>query len=207
MEVLEPSAGCFLCRPAPDLVYETSDSFFAMLGYGPLGEGYSVIATRSHVRSMLDLDEAGAEELAAFTAHVRERLRCYGRAVATEHGRVAACVASATARHEPHCLHAHRLVFPGLSHLTRSDIGSSGDFVEYPDFPLAHRVFDWPGQYLYAEDADGSCRIAPAPRPVPRQFFRSLIASKRGEPHLADWTANPSPVALSSAQHTLGLLA
>jgi len=207
MEALEPSEGCFLCQPAPDLVYETSKSFSAMLGYGPLGEGYSLVATRDHVASMLDLGRVGAEELVAFTELVRERLSGYGPAVVTEHGRVAACVAAATARYEPHCLHAHRLVFPGLARLSLSGIRWQENFIDYPDFLAAHRAFDWPGQYLYAEDADGACRIAPAPQQIRRQFFRSLVANKRGEPQLADWQTDPAPPALAAAQRSLGLIA
>jgi diadenosine tetraphosphate (Ap4A) HIT family hydrolase len=207
MEPTERPTACFLCEPDPALVYERSESFYAMLGHGPIGEGYSLIATHDHLGSMLDLGRVAADELAAFTARVRERLSRYGPAVVTEHGRVAACIATATASHEPHCLHAHRLVFPGLDHLNPSDTGPREGFIEYPDFPAAHRAFDWPGQYLYAEDPDGSCRIAKAPQRIPRQFFRSLVANKRGEPQLADWQADPFPRALTAAQHALGLIA
>jgi hypothetical protein len=206
MEAIDPAHGCFLCQPAPDLVYATSKSFFAMLGYGPLGEGYSVIATHAHLGSMLDLDRSGATELVTFTARVRERLSHYGPAVITEHGRVAACVAAATARHEPHCLHAHRLVFPGIDHLTLSDISWAEGFAPFPNFVAAHRAFRWPGQYLYAENARGLCRVAPAPQRMPRQYFRSRIANQRGEPQLADWRKASSPSLVTAAQRTLGLI-
>jgi hypothetical protein len=86
-----------------------SDEFFAMLGHGPIGEGYSIIATVEHEPSMLDLDAAVTQRAEEFTQAVRERLLpMYGSAVITEHGRVAPCVATQTRAHEPHCLHAHR---------------------------------------------------------------------------------------------------
>jgi len=86
-----------------------------MLGLGPIGEGYSLIAAREHVPSMFDLDSGSREELETFTKLVRATLRPhYSSSVVTEHGRVAPCVSRILRAHEPHCLHAHRLVFPGI---------------------------------------------------------------------------------------------
>src|SRR5215469_11506206 len=106
---------CFLCEPDESLVYHREGRFFAMLGLGPLSEGYSVIATRDHVPSMLDLDPEGVKELVEFTQRVRIRqaMRGYEPGAITEHGRVATCVHAVAGAHEPHCLHAHRLLFPG----------------------------------------------------------------------------------------------
>jgi diadenosine tetraphosphate (Ap4A) HIT family hydrolase len=197
---------CFLCKPDPALVYETSESFYAMLGYGPIGEGYSLIATHDHVASMFDLEQAKVDELTAFASDVRARLSCYGPAAITEHGRVAACVAAATNHLEPHCLHAHRLVFPGLAHLDIPSNLRDLDFVGFASFAAAQRQFDWPGQYLYAENSDGGCRVAQAPQRLPRQFFRSLAADQHGTPLLADWHQRRSLDVVAAAQRKLGLV-
>jgi hypothetical protein len=184
-------AQCFLCEPDERLVFARKGSFFAMLGLGPLGEGYSLIATRDHVPSMLDLDAAGTDELTRFTRRVRSILgaRGYPPAVLTEHGRVAACVHAVTAAHEPHCLHAHRLLFPGASVVDLRLIASGVE--SYRDFRTARGAFDWPGQYLYSEAPDESCSIAPAPRRLPRQLLRRMVAQSLGMEFAADWRTQP----------------
>lgn len=197
---------CFLCSPDESLVYLRTDLYFAMLGHGPLGRGYSLIATSEHVPSMLDIENDAVDELVSFTARVREVLRPhYGDVLVTEHGRVAACVAEATRRYEPHCLHAHRLVFPGQEDL---DLGAEmpGDDVRpFASFTEARRLFDWPAQYLYAERPDSSCQIVAAPRRVPRQFFRTVVAARRGERELANWQQRPGLDEVEAARRELGL--
>jgi len=201
VQLAEP---CFLCQPDHPWIYETSQHFVAMLGLGPIGEGYSLIAARDHVPSMLDLEPAEAEELAEFTQRVRERLRPhYGEAVVTEHGRIAPCLTAYARVFEPHCLHAHRLVFAGH---TRVDLAASYSRVKarrYQSFLEAQRYFDSEGQYLYSEDADGSCEVVPVHGPLPRQFFRRLIASRSGNPHLSDWNVYPQFDVVAAAQRRL----
>lgn len=198
--------GCFLCRPDPGLVYASSPNFFAMLGWGPLGEGYSLVATSEHLPSMFDLGADEARELTAFCGDVRARLAAYGPAVITEHGRVAACVAAATRAHEPHCLHAHRLVFPGRATLALDRAPAGLVWEEYDSFEAARASFDWPGQYLYVEAADSGCRIARASRAVPRQLFRRLVAQEMGRPELADWRRGPQASELAAARAKMRLL-
>lgn len=158
------SAECFLCDPDASLVYLEKGPFFAMLGLGPIGEGYSLIATRQHVPSMMDLTPRETGELASFTEQVRARLRpLVGPGVITEHGRVAACVEAATATYEPHCLHAHRLVFPGLDQLDVAALSPSFEWTTWPSGAAAHRGFDWAGQYLYVEAETPLCKRPPRP--------------------------------------------
>lgn len=182
--------GCFLCQPDPSLVHTTSDSFYAMFALGPLRLGYSLIAAREHVPSMFDLDPAAAEELARFTVAVRRRLwPLFGRVVVTEHGRVPPCLNAFVHTHEPHCLHAHRLVFTGVSEMR---LGSAAlgvrRFASYAD---ARKKFRDRGQYLYLEGPDGNCELTSVSGPITRQFFRRLAAAMLGEPELADWRAHP----------------
>lgn len=200
-------AHCFLCAPEPEYTWLTSDNFRAVLGLGPIGEGYSLIATREHKPSMIDLGRDDAAELIDFTALVRARLGdLYGPCVVAEHGRVSPCLAPAVRRHEPHCLHAHRLVFPGHEHV---DLRAAPwlQTETFPSFDEAHRAFTWPGQYVYVEQPDGSCEVGVAARPLPRQFLRAVVAREQGQPELADWRNFASPAHLVPAQRALGLTA
>jgi hypothetical protein len=199
---------CFLCDPEPEFTWLTSDSFRAVLGLGPIGEGYSLIATREHSPSMFDLDADVAAELVEFTAEVRRRLHeHYGPSVVAEHGRVSPCIAPAIRRHEPHCLHAHRLVFPGLVRVDLDGVAPWLGAEQHDSFAAARDAFVWPGQYVYVEHADGSCTVAGPRRPLPRQFLRAVVAAEQGRPELADWRRFPGRDRLAAAQRTLGLAA
>ncbi len=174
-----------------------------MLGLGPLTEGYSLIATSEHVSSMLDVEQQHVDELVEFTARVRAMLGAcgYPPATVTEHGRVAACVHTATVRHEPHCLHAHWLLFPGAPVVDLRLVAST--VKRYNSFHEARRAFDWPGQYLYSEAPGGGCWIAPARLPVPRQLLRHLVARSLGAEDAADWRAQPGLDMVEAARRRL----
>jgi diadenosine tetraphosphate (Ap4A) HIT family hydrolase len=198
------TTACFLCEPDEGLVYLREGAFFAMLGHGPIGMGYSLIATADHVASMLDLDASHVQALTTFTEHVRSVLRPhYGQAVITEHGRVAPCVGEVTRRYEPHCLHAHRLVFPGQDHIDLTLELPKQEVVNFATFADAWAGFDWPGQYLYAESPDATCQVAVAPRRLPRQLFRTIMAQRNGEPELANWETHPRLDAVAAARREL----
>lgn len=197
---------CFLCQPDERLVYLRTEHFFAMLGHGPLGRGYSLIATSDHVPSMFDLESDDAHQLVGFTEQVQATLHpLYGGALVTEHGRVAACIAEATRQYEPHCLHAHRLVFPGQPQLDLSAELPGHEVLGFYSFTRAWQEFEWPGQYLYAENADGACQVAVAPRRLPRQFFRTAVAMRRDEPEFANWQLHPRLEEVEAARLELGL--
>lgn len=195
---------CFLCDPEPDLTWLSSTNFRAVLGLGPIGEGFSLIATREHLPSMLDLDQAAAKELIEFTSEVRDRLQpLYGPAVVTEHGRISPCLAPSVRRHEPHCLHAHRLVFPGQASL---DLGAAAPRMPRMDFETyldARQQFDWPGQYVYAEQPDGRCEVGLVAGPLPRQFLRAVVAASQGRPEIADWRRHPGRETVEAARSAL----
>jgi hypothetical protein len=195
---------CFLCKPTTDLIYAVSQNFFATLGLGPLCEGYSLIATRVHTPSMFDVSASEADELAAFTREVRLRLEPhYGPSLITEHGRVPPCLDQLLRTYEPHCLHAHRLVFPGVPDL---DLATSVPQLRVEDFSSflnAKFAFRDQGQYLYAEGHDGSCQLAAVGGAVPRQFFRTIVASRMGTPERADWQAHPGHNLVAQARERL----
>lgn len=184
---------CFLCSPEPEWTWAESPRFRAVLGLGPIGLGYTLIAARAHVTSMLDLDADAAVELQEFTTFVRSRLHgLFGPTVLTEHGRVAACVSAQTRRHEPHCLHAHRLVFTGRTKVDLLEVAPRLQVRSFASFAEAFRAVSWTGQYLYTENADGQCSVGFVEGPMPRQFLRAVIARQVGRPELADWRQRPA---------------
>jgi hypothetical protein len=201
-----PNPGCFLCSPDNDLVYLDDGEFFAMLGHGPIGEGYSIIATVEHEPSMLDLTPAGVARGEAFATAVRNLLEpLYGPAVVTEHGRVAPCVDATTRAHEPHCLHAHRLVFPGLVELPLVPLRRSEPWRDYPSFESLRVANDRPlGQYLSYQPPAGGVRVTDVVGPLQRQYFRAVAATVRRQPELADWRRVRGDATIDAARRALG---
>src|SRR5712692_1420988 len=109
--------GCFLCNPETGLVYWNDRTNIALCGLGPIVKGYSVVAPRSHVRSAADAAAGEAVEFLAFASEVRAKLsELYGPCLLTEHGRLPVCV-DVSGTTDPHCYHAHFLMFPGVSTL------------------------------------------------------------------------------------------
>lgn len=200
------AGGCFLCALPSDLVYAESEHFIALLGLGPIAEGYSLIAARAHVSSMLDILPHQRTELASFTEAVRRRLRPhYGESVITEHGRVPPCLSEYARTHEPHCLHAHRLVFPGSPLFDLVEVARGLEVRSFCTFRDAAASFRDPGQYLYVEHPDGGCQLASVRGPLPRQFFRRVVAATSGVPELADWREHPSHDLIHAASARLGV--
>ena len=195
---------CFLCEPNEEWIYMREEKFFAMLGLGPLVEGYSLLATTEHTPSMLDLTQTDAELLCDFTQHVREVIMPhYGEAVITEHGRVAPCLDRDLKGKETRCFHAHRLVFPTTIDLSNTFAEHGLETEEYPDFIECWKRFSWKGEYLYFERPNGSCMIAAAPMRLVRQFFRYKIAASIGHPELASWTDHPLTKVVERARKQL----
>lgn len=184
---------CFLCSPDQRLIYEMGGDFFAMLGIGPIVEGYSIIATKDHIPSTMDLSLEKAEKLSRFTKHIRSRLKpYYGKVIITEHGRVNLGGDPVdNSEHSKHCLHAHRLVFPINTDLTPKLCEFDLPIMEYPSFLEARRNFDWGDEYLYFERTDGSCVVTRAPLELARLFFRKSLAEYVGKPEIADWRQFP----------------
>jgi hypothetical protein len=206
VEATIPTTECFLCAPAEGLVYAESGNghFFAMLGLGPVTEGYSLIATREHVPSMLDVPSRQRDELVRFTCDVRSLLSThYGPSIVTEHGRVAPCLTEVGSAHAPHCFHAHRLVFPSSPPVSLKALQTMLHVATFDSFVHAARAFRDPGQYLYLERDDDTCELASVFGRFPRQFFRGLIASATQKPELADWQRHPRPDVIEAARARL----
>lgn len=202
----DTSPDCFLCAPEPEFTWARSRKFQAVLGLGPVCEGYTVLSARDHVPSMLDLDEEDVAALLSFGDYVRRRLEtAYGPSTMTEHGRVAPCAVRRANVHDPHCLHAHRLVFPNLRDFDLRDLAPGLNVEAFPSFREAHREFAWPGQYLLVESADRGVQIASVEGRLPRQFLRALAARQLGRPELANWRVDPGFRTIAAARRALGL--
>jgi diadenosine tetraphosphate (Ap4A) HIT family hydrolase len=183
---------CFLCEPASELVYLDNGGFYAMAGLGPIVDGYSVVATREHVPSTLDLSPGQVARLGGFIKAVRAELEPqFGAVTFTEHGRVAACVYADSVAHEAHCMHAHRLAFPGVPGLDLAAVAPRLDVSRHPSFAVASADATIVGQYLLVEEPDGSCQLASVNGPLPRQFLRAAVAAQIGARDLADWRSQP----------------
>lgn len=207
-----PLDACFLCEPDSSLIYHEDDTFFAMLGHGPIIEGYSLIATKAHIPSMLDIDERAAEKIVLFAQQVRQRLRpYYGEVLLTEHGRVAPCEvderseckANCLHTREAHCYHAHRLVFPLHIDLDEALNKYGLALKHYSSFIECYQKFTPKNEYLYWEKPDGTCTICSAPRQLVRQFFRREIAETINNPDLASWRKFPRLEVVEEAKSRL----
>jgi len=182
---------CFLCHPDPALVYDSSESFLALLGLGPLVEGYSLIASRAHIPSMFDLSDSQATELETFGATVQARLtKHWSPCVVTEHGRVGLCLES-SGSHDEHCFHAHQLVFPGAPDFSSCLSDSTFRPIEAQSFTQARAVAGHLTEYLYYQRSDGSALVGHAAGHQGRQFFRRAIAEMVLHPEWQSWQAYP----------------
>lgn len=184
---------CFLCDPDPTLVYAEGEHAFALCGLGPIVRGYSVVASRKHVRSAADILNIDGQGFLSFAGHVRSQLiDRYGSCLLTEHGRMPVC-ATGPSNSELHCYHAHFLMFPRVpaivdvarGHFHRvSEASSTAD-------ALATAVARKEEYFLISDGPDRACLMT-GPRANVRQFARYLVAESLGMPELADWRNSPN---------------
>jgi hypothetical protein len=176
-----------------------------MLGWGAVVEGYSLIATKQHIPSMFDVPDKLVPELNDFTTSIRTRLgRAYGPSVITEHGRIGLC--ELLSNHEPHCFHAHRLVFPVEVDLSTVFLDARLQGRTHQNFNAARMASTELNEYLYYERPDGVCAVANAQGCSQRQFFREAIASRLGWPELKSWRLYPRIDIVEKAKRTLAAL-
>jgi len=94
--------------------------------------------------------------------------------------------------HDPHCYHAHFLIFPGaqdVSSAARSYFSKMQSFRELGS-AMSHAANQ--GEYVLISPAPDCFNIFSGPLNIPRQFARFLVAHKAGSLHLADWRNNPN---------------
>jgi diadenosine tetraphosphate (Ap4A) HIT family hydrolase len=185
---------CFFCDPDRERVLYESEHFYTLLGLGPIVEGYTLLVSKRHIRSMFDLpDEIRnlyEDEKRGLKHLIRET---YGAAIITEHGRVQACVSDDEEGHEAHCYHAHQHFFP-----VEADLGSlshEGPFVQVFKgsslFDMERSSLEEKDEYLLFEDNTGVVATYKVIGKCPRQYMRYLVARSIGKPELVSWRIHP----------------
>jgi hypothetical protein len=195
------TAECFLCRPESSLIYDRGGFGFALCGLGPLVAGYSVIGTTNHVPSAADLGADEAPEFLQFVQRVRENLiQRYGSCMMTEHGRLPVCV-DVSGSTDPHCYHAHFLLFPGVQSLETKARGyfASAETVTSLEQALVAARFHQ--EYFLFSPSPQRFLVMTRPGKLMRQFARYLVADAMGRPEITNWRKFPAlEVALAYAQ-------
>jgi hypothetical protein len=192
MPIVSHHEGCFLCTPDAALVYYAAPDGVALCGLGPLVPGYSVVATRNHVRSAADglvLDGPG---FASFADDVRVNLaERYGSCLMTEHGRIPVCL-DPGGRSEPHCYHCHFLLFPGAPSVESAARASYERVEEAHSLPEALALAKAHKEYfLFSAHRCHFLVMSQPGKLIRRQFSRFLVADAMGTPELASWRAHP----------------
>lgn len=187
------TSDCFLCNPDTGLLYLTIGDCFALVGLGPLVSGYSVVSTRSHVRSAADLEPGKRKEFTEFSQSIRiELARMFGSCIIAEHGRMPVCFRQ-TGLSEPHCYHAHFLLFPGVPSVDGLAVPYFRSIQVYSDLKGAlDRALELEGEYYLLSSAPDRFLVMEDPVRHVRQFSRALVAAAVGKPHLADWQEHPN---------------
>ena len=181
---MNPQQPCFLCVPDPALVYASDGNHIALCGLGPIVEGYSLVATRAHVRSWADAGDG-----LAFVETIRNVLnQRYGSCLLTEHGRMPLC---GSRPGDGHCYHAHFLLFPAVPDISqkvrpyffRADtLGSLADALG------AAKQME---EYFLFSPSEDEYLLMSRPGRLIRQFARLMVAESVGEPEKASWVRYP----------------
>lgn len=181
---------CFLCNPPRDLVYAESDSAFALTGLGPILPGYTVVATKMHAASAADVNEQDSS-FVPFAESIRSFLTSrFGSCLLTEHGRMPVCV-GASGKADPHCFHAHFLLFPGAPAVLQearryfADEHRSDSLIRALEGAVDEK------EYLLISPEPRSASILMRPGLLIPQFARKLVADAVGAPELANWRRDP----------------
>jgi hypothetical protein len=122
-----------------------------------------------------------------FANEIRSLLtEAHGSCLITEHGRLPVCL-DITRATEPHCFHAHLLMFPGVPAIEDSarpyfaKIELARNLIEALHLARRHREY-----YLLSPDP-GRFLVMTRPGRIIRQFSRFLVAQTLGRPELANW--------------------
>ena len=189
-------ANCLFCRIADhqepvegrgeNVILCESDSFYVKPALGHFIEGYCLVVTKEHARTMAELTREECFELANVLDEVGGRLNTLypnGRCV-FEHGAV--CPANRAGS----CIdHAHMHVLPincdvrgHLSALSGDRIGSVRELTSFGSHLES---------YIYYEPEPGLSMVYSCHDRVPSQFMRRLIGQQLGGDKDWDWRVSP----------------
>ena len=183
---------CFLCSPVPELICHRTPHFYVMAGLGPIVDGFCLISSADHIRSMADTPPGPLrDERNALVEMIRTKLqRRYGSCLVTEHGRVPVCRDDGS-RHDEHCFHAHLLVFPGATDITDAAQAYYQTGAQFPSLGDAMEYAATHDNYLYSSPDSDRHNVLSGPLNTPRQLVRHLVAVTARDIGLADWRMHP----------------
>lgn len=168
-------------------MYRKTSDGIALTGLGPLVPEYSVVATVGHVRSATDAVLGESPGFVKFTLALRNALiERHGSCLLSEHGRVPICddISGTT---DPHCFHAHFLVFPGAPNV-EADASTFFAQVEIAQsLSDALRLARAHEEYFLLSPNPSKYLVMTRPGRMIRQFVRMLVAERLGRPELANW--------------------
>jgi hypothetical protein len=186
------NGGCFLCNPDPELVYYRDEASAALCGLGPLVKGYSLVAARNHVRSAADAALGPCTGLLKGLSAVRAHLsRRFGSCLVTEHGCVPVCV-DVSGTSDPHCYHAHFLLFPGAPIIETAVRAPFAVAQEAASLDEALKIASKQEEYFLFSPTDTRFLVLTRPGRLVRQFSRMVVASALGEEKLTNWRKFPN---------------
>lgn len=184
--------GCFLCNPDPELVYWSDPENIALCGLGPMLRGYSVVATRRHVRSAADAAAGEAPTFLAFASTARAKLETsFGGCLLSEHGRVPLCV-DLSGTTDPHCYHAHFLLFPGAPSIEEKATAHFATVKKAASLKEALTLAAAFNEYFLLSPTGQQFLVMTRPGRIIRQFVRLLVSEAIGTPELANWRNDSS---------------
>jgi len=194
---------CFFCHPDRDRMLYESEHFYALLGLGPIVDGYVLLVAKQHIRSMFDMPPDIRSVYDQEKNYLKQLIHTtYEPAIITEHGRVRACIVEDEEAHDLLCYHAHQLFFPvdvdfgALSHEGPFEKVFEGSSL----FDLDASVLQEDDEYLLFENAVGQVFIHKVTGKCPRQYMRYLVARSVGRPELANWHRFPEPEKILTAK-------
>jgi diadenosine tetraphosphate (Ap4A) HIT family hydrolase len=183
------ASACFLCALPGDLVIFEDEDFVCLAGLGPLVEGYCLVATRPHVKSMADLPARLISKRDALVSRVRRRLtEEYQRCLVTEHGRMVVCD---DGTFDAHCYHGHFLLFPGTHDISPAASTYFGKRQSFSDLAAAMAHAATCDEYTLISPDPNHFNIFSVPLNLPRQFSRILVAANLGKLADAHWGDHP----------------
>jgi len=196
---------CFFCYPdAERLVFQTRN-FYALLGLGPIAEGYTILASKEHYRCCHEIPKELWEEMLACISFLRDLLgETYGVPIIYEHGRAGGCFVREG--DFKHCFHAHLNLLPctilpdfqpqdnAERHVVWTRVESLQAFLSSgesnPYLLLNSAAHGWFAAWL----SD--------PRQLQPQYLRRVIASHMQVGNAWNWFENPNAPAVARAKAT-----
>ena len=187
---------CLFCqivkREAPveghpeNVILFESDSFYLKPALGHFVEGYCLVISKEHLRTMAELGVDESTELEQVLREVAFRLTTvYEDGLCSfEHGAV--CPANRAGA----CIdHAHLHVLPTNCDVTQRLVGVQSDRIA--DLRELREFGNRTQSYIYYEPHPGVRLVYTCDERVPSQFMRRLICEQLGTGRHWDWRASP----------------